>query len=67
MSGKRAALYTGWAAIAAGGAVVLWLRLTNFDLTEGRLLVEYWPLWILSAALLIGGYLLVSFGWNNER
>lgn len=42
--------------VGIGVVIIIVLRVKGLHLTEGELLVEYWPQWILSFGLLFGGY-----------
>jgi len=41
-----------------GGCYAIYIRFSNPDLTETRLLIDKWEQWLIVLIILIGGYLI---------
>ena len=50
------------ACLSAASAIVVWTVFTNIDMTQARLLVEFWPRWLAVLALAIA-----AIGLAEER
>lgn len=51
--------------IFVAAMIIVTLRVAGLDLTEGQLLVEYWPWWTLVVSLL--GWAMLLFWRSGER
>ena len=49
----------GWACIVSAIFISIYLRIKNMDMSETRLLVEFWKEWIGIVILIFGGYFLL--------
>jgi hypothetical protein len=49
----------GWFVVACGAGLSLYIRFTNPDLTETRLLLNHWIGWMFVAACNFGGFYLI--------
>ena len=58
-------LMAGWVLMLAAIAVGIVVRRSNQDLPEKRLLLKFWPLWILVAVVSVLGGLIAGL-WPPE-
>jgi len=47
-----------WLIMLLGGCYAIYIRFSNPDLTETRLLIDKWEQWLIVLIILIGGYLI---------
>lgn len=50
----------GWLALSIGEITIIILRIVGIDLTEGQLLIKYWPFWIFAFCMCISGVGLIQ-------
>lgn len=50
----------GWGMIIVAFFGILFVRLKNADMSETRLFIEYLPLWLVFAGLVLGGASILS-------
>lgn len=54
----------GYFLMAIGGMWIFYIRLTNIDVTETRLLIDNYFSFLVAAALVVGGYLISE--WKRK-
>jgi hypothetical protein len=50
----------GYCLIGVGAVVTIYIRLSHMDMTETRLFVTYWWVWIVLAAIILYGAILTT-------
>ena len=48
-----------------GIVIILYIRFTNIDMTETRLLVEFWSMWVVVLILGVGGIAFLNSDWTK--
>lgn len=55
-----------WILIGKAVALILIYRLSNLDMSEGRLFVTYWPIWIVVTVTLFAAAWFYPKGKRND-
>ena len=57
---SRILKYLGFTFMVSGLIIIISLRMYGLDMTEGQILINYFPYWIFSLGLFIGGWAIIN-------